>query len=165
MSSPAAESPGIDLRSETMADAARAWPCLAPLSDFYPDFDRWYWQTVVPGLADGTRALRLVERDGEIVGALIAKRDDDERKICCLWVRDDRKGRGYGVRLIKEAIEWLGTPKPLVSVPEERLAEFAPTFAGFGFVLTEAVDSAYRPGRKEFVFNGRASLSRLESSA
>jgi GNAT superfamily N-acetyltransferase len=97
-----------------------------------------------------------VERDGRIIAVLIAKRGE-EQKLCCLWVDPMFRGSGVGVRLIKEGMDWVGTSVPLATVPEERMPEFSDILERLGFALTEVVESYYRPGKKEFVFNGRLS--------
>ncbi|MFG1371466.1 GNAT family N-acetyltransferase [Xanthobacter oligotrophicus] len=132
---------------------------IAHLSAYYPAFDDWFWGTVVPGASNGTRLVHSVIRDERIVGVLIAKLDVFERKICTVWVDDTCKGTGMGVRLIRQACSWLGTRRPLASVPEERMTEFAAVLPRMGFELTQCLDSFYRTGRKEFVFNGRLSES------
>jgi hypothetical protein len=69
---------------------------LLPLSADYPGIDRWFVLKVVPGLRRGTRYLLPMERDGELVGLGIAKKEEDERKICTVRVaplRGPRHGR------------------------------------------------------------------------
>ncbi|MFG1418756.1 GNAT family N-acetyltransferase [Xanthobacter sp. V0B-10] len=124
------------------------------LSAYYPAFDNWFWGLVVPGTFNGTRLVHTVIRDGRIVGVLIAKLEACERKICTVWVDDAYKGTGMGVRLIRHGCDWLGTSRPLATVPEERMPEFAAVLSRLGFELTECLDSFYRTGKKELVFNG-----------
>lgn len=137
------------------SESAEVYSCLSHLESYYPDFERWYWDTVVPGITEGTRMVRVVRRDDEIIAALIAKRECAERKLCTLWVRPDFVGHGVGVRLIEEGRRWVGEASPLASVPEERMPELGGILVRMGFVLTQKLDSFYRPGKAEFVFNGR----------
>lgn len=143
------------------SESAEIYSCLSHLDSYYPDFDQWYWGTVVPGITKGTRMVRVVRRDDEIIAALIAKREPLERKLCTLWVRPDFVGHGVGVRLIDEGKCWVGDASPLASVPEERMPELGGILVRMGFVLTQKIDSFYRPGKTEFVFNGR--LAKLNS--
>jgi hypothetical protein len=133
-------------------DVLRVYDAVRHFDRYYPDFEAWFWQKVVPGLHDGTRRLETVVRDGELAGLTILK-DADERKVCTLWVADRFVGTGMGIRLLRDSARSLGG-KPLATVPEERIATLGPALIGLGFELTDTVESAYRPGRCEFVFNG-----------
>jgi GNAT superfamily N-acetyltransferase len=144
-----------------LAAATKAYDCISHLSHFYPGFEGWYWGKVVPGVSQGCRLVHVVKREDRIVGVLIAKREAGEKKICTLWVENALKGSGLGVRLIHFACDWLETARPLASVPEERMPELSGVLGRLGFRLTERLDSFYRLGKTEFVFNGR--LSRLQS--
>ena len=135
-------------------EASRAFSALVHLEQMYPGFEDWYWGKVVPGLSNGTRQLFIEERGSRIIAAVIAKAEGAERKLCTVWVHPAYTGQKIGVRLMDEAKSWLGTNKPMISVPEERVEEFRSIFIRWGFELTQVLDSYYRPGRKELVFNG-----------
>lgn len=136
------------------SQAVRAYAALNRLSDVYPGFESWYWTKVVPGLLEGTRELFIEQHAGKTIGVVIAKAAATERKLCTVWVDNRFAGCGLGGRLMRQAMEWLGTERPLISVPQERLAEFWPVFTAWRFDLVQALRSYYRPGRTEYVFNG-----------
>jgi len=138
-----------------LPEATEVYARLQHLDAYYPDFERWYWESVVPGLVDGTRMIRAIRSEDRVVAVLIAKRTDEERKLCTLWVDERFAGKGFGVRLINEGRKWVGTDTPLASVPEERMGELSGILGRMGFVVTEALKSFYRPGKTEYVFNGR----------
>lgn len=142
-------SAGLDL------SPADVYAVLAHLRHFYPDFEAWFWQKVVPGLADGTRKLCVETRGQAIVGVSIAKLNADERKLCTLWVAESARGTGLGERLLRDACKWLGTDTPYATVPAERMDEVVQLFGKPGFQKSEAGEGLYRPGKKEFTFNGR----------
>lgn len=131
------------------------------LVEYYPNFEGWFWGSVVPGLSDGTRYIETVVRHGEIVALLIAKKTVNESKLCTLWVDPQYVGSGMGVRLINAGRRWLGVEKPLATVPEERMPELKGVLEALGFEMTQVVESAYRPGKIEYVFNG--SLAALDA--
>jgi len=135
-------------------DVARAYAAVAHLDGFYPGFEEWFWCKVVPGLGGGTRWLRVVERAGEVVGVAVAKAEGDELKLCMAWVHPRLEGSGLGVRLIREGCAWLGTDRPLATVPEELMPRFAPVLDRLGFTVGQVLDGHYRPGKREFVYNG-----------
>lgn len=58
-------------------------------------------------ITDSPGALLVAERDGEIVGALIAAWDGWRGNMYRLAVRDDRRRRGVGLALIRAGEEYL----------------------------------------------------------
>jgi hypothetical protein len=142
------------LKPEEFSLPVRVFKALSHLEQVYPGFGEWYWAKVVPGLRDGSRCI-FVQQSNQINGIVIAKRSNDERKLCTVWVNRRLIGRGLGTTLMRRAMSWLGTTRPLITVPEERLAEFQPSFRRWEFSLDDVVDSLYRPGCLEYVYNGR----------
>lgn len=134
---------------------ASVFDALSHLEETYPGFGRWYWEKVVPGLGDGTRMALQATCGGAVEAVMIAKRTTGERKLCTLWTSDRVRGEGVGASLLSEALGWLQDSSPLMTVPEERMPQFRRILRGQGFSLTGIVDSMYRPGAKEYVFNGR----------
>ena len=135
-------------------EAERLWPALAPLKSAYPGFGMWYWDKVVPGLLRGTRHLFRIGGTASPSAVAIAKREAGEAKICTVWVAEAERARGHGRLLLEETIEWLGVDHPLFTVPAERYLEFEPLMRRFSFVETARVESLYRRGVVEHVFNG-----------
>jgi len=131
----------------------RVFSSLAHLEEMYPGFGQWYWTKVASGLRDGSRRI-FVEGNNEITGVVIAKRSRAERKLCTVWIAPQFAGQGLGTRLMRNAMSWLGTTRPLITVPEERLAEFQPSFTRWRFSLHQVADSLYRPGHLEYIYNG-----------
>lgn len=144
---------GDSLALEVGSRTAEAWHSLSFLRATYPDFQSWYWGTVVPGIAYGERRLFVEKRGERLSGLVIAKRTD-ERKICTIWTRPDMRGRGVATRLVRDALEWLDTDRPLVTVPEETVRNFDRLFRVFGFEYRYAVARYYRDESVEHVFNG-----------
>ncbi|MBF0375057.1 MAG: N-acetyltransferase, partial [Alphaproteobacteria bacterium] len=66
-----------------MTDGEReALAFVLPLSPDYPGIERWFADTVVPGLRAETRRLVRIERHGRIAALGIAKDEGGEAKIC-----------------------------------------------------------------------------------
>lgn len=142
-------------RTIDLIDCAYAlWPVLYPLETVYPGFGRWYWDKVLPGLATGQRGLFLIGSASKPKGLAIAKRDHAEPKVCTLWVAPSERGHGLGRELLEEAIEWVGVDRPLFTVPQERYDELLPLTRKLGFHETAQVESLYRAGVVEYIFNG-----------
>ncbi|GEL44822.1 hypothetical protein MEX01_54130 [Methylorubrum extorquens] len=135
-------------------EAEKLWPTLSHLEGTYPGFTSWYWNKVMPGLSRGTRHL-LWEGSLDAPSAVaILKREGGESKICTAWVAESERKRNLGRRMLEESIDWLGEARPLFTVPAERYAEFEPLMRRLGFVETARIESLYRPGVVEHVFNG-----------
>jgi GNAT superfamily N-acetyltransferase len=126
---------------------------LLGLESVYPGFRSWFEGKVVPGLYRGTRRLFTVMNAGRPIGIAIAKREE-ERKLCTVWVHEEYRREGVAWALVERAIEWLGTERPLFTVPEERLSEFQGILRRRCFEHAESAMAYYRPGKVEHVFNG-----------
>ena len=89
-----------------------------------------------------------------VAGVAIAKRTSSEQKLCTLWVAPETRNDGLAARLADEAFDWLETTKPLFTVPDVRIKEFARLLNCWDFVETQVVEDMYRRTSREFVFNG-----------
>jgi len=132
---------------------AEALSFLLPLSTDYPGIEQWFSTKVVPGLRDGSRTLLRVERQGGLVGLGIAKKEDNERKICTVRVAPSHVGRGIGVRIFDSLLKWLDEDKPLLTVNDNKLPMFERIFEYYGFNLTSHTEGLYLPSSVEVGFN------------
>lgn len=131
---------------------------ISGFSRYYPDIDDWFASKVIPGMFDGTRRV-IVKSDSQFIrGLAILKNDSVERKICTLWVHPSQRGVGLGQRLVDESTEWLACKDPLISVPQEMNNNFNRLLCRNGFELRQRIRDAYRPGRYEFVYNGKLDI-------
>lgn len=130
------------------------------LRDFYPEFDKWLAERVVPGLKTGERSILMEYRQGQLAALAILKDADEEKKLCCLRVLPGFQDTGLGYRMFEKAFDQLETRSPLLSVAEERLPVFKRLFDHFGFELAGTHHGLYREGRMEFAFNGALMLPR-----
>lgn len=129
----------------------------AGVESFYPDFRNWLADKVLPGLVTGERFCLGAMNDGTLVGIAIGKVSGPERKLSTLWVEEGSRRAGFGESLAQAAFERLGTPTPLFTVPEEILPDFEGALRRWGFRLSAIRQDAYRPGAREYHFNGLAS--------
>ena len=129
------------------------WYELRHLESVYPGFGSWYWKKVVPGLSDGSRKILTSTAGGALSGIVIAK-SQSEKKISTVWVPNEFRGRSIARNLMQDALDWLGTTKPLFTVPDERTREFTGLVREFGFEYCSTETDYYGIGRLEHVFNG-----------
>lgn len=121
-------------------------------SVYYPQFDTWYFQKVIPDLVLGRRKIITETREGNIVGTAIVKLSE-ELKLSTLKVNDHYENRGIGLKLFEKSFELLDTNKPFLTVSEERLPLFQKIFKYYDFELTSVCKDVYRAGKREFFFN------------
>jgi hypothetical protein len=122
---------------------------------YYPDFQKWYYQKVVPGIFSREREIIVEKRGDEIAGIAILKKKSMEQKLCTLRISHEFQNKGIGLRLFERSFESLQDEKPFLTVSEEKLHEFKRIFDYFGFQLTSIHDDLYRVGKKEYFFNER----------
>lgn len=136
-------------------DAFRAFEVMRGLDAYYPDFDEWFVNKAVPGIVAGTDGLILAEDGSRIVGVALWKETPEETKLRCVRVLPSHRRRGVGLRLIDRALAAMKLKRPVFSVAEEMIHEYARIFVNrYGFTVTKVEKGLYRPGRLEYVFNG-----------
>lgn len=150
-------------RSDRLIDASFAWNLLRELGEFYPGLSDWFWNKCVPGIVAGQGVLLLAEDDErpagqQIIGIVLGKKgsDTEETKLRCVRVIPEYQCRGVGILLIDRALQELGTQQPFCSVSEEMFHDYARLLINhYGFRVTRVERGLYRPGKLEYVFNGR----------
>jgi GNAT superfamily N-acetyltransferase len=132
---------------------------LLPLSPDYPGIEHWYVRKVMPGQREGTRKIIRIERQGRLVAIGIGKKERSEYKICTVRVAPEYFGRGLGIRLFGELMDWMETDRPHLTISESKLVTFASIFSRFGYQLTSTHNGLYRPGRVELLYNEATALA------
>jgi hypothetical protein len=145
------------------ANFERIYSELGQLEALYPSFHAWYWDKVVPDTMSGNRKIFISLTQEKISGIVIAKRTQSERKLCTIWTPRSFRHSGVATRILRNAIDWLGSERPLISIPEDRISEFRPLVTRWNFSCTQVLRSYYRPGMIEFVFNGCLSTACRDS--
>lgn len=120
----------------------------------YPKFDEWLRSKVIPGIALGERTIIVEQRLGTVVGLLILKHTDAERKLSTLRVRPNFENKGLGLKMFELAFELLGTERPLLSVAKATKPKFDRLFAHFNFEQNAEYEGLYSPKAIELSFNG-----------
>ncbi|NTF17224.1 hypothetical protein G6L37_02110 [Agrobacterium rubi] len=140
-------------RISTDIDAMSLIGRLRELEDIYPGFSDWYCGKVIPGLAGGSRSVIVEMSDAGVVGIAICKREPTELKLCTLWRDSATSGTDTSKRLVRASMDWLGTTRPLFTVPSDRIARLRPILNDIDVGKGVCIGSVYRPGVDEFVFN------------
>lgn len=134
--------------------ALSALPFMSGLDQFYPGFETWFMQKVLPGVVSGKDTLLLALEGEKIAGVALGKRSAEEVKLRCVRVAPAFQSSGLGIRLIDKSLELLEHEKPRCTVSEELLGGYSRAFIKrYGFALTDVRKGLYRPGKLEYCFN------------
>lgn len=112
----------MDYKIQTVHNAADDLPLCKeiveltrPVRKTYPEYGKWLEEKFFPGLKDGSRIIIAAKDEtGRLAGTILLKKTAEEKKICCLFVRQDCRGRGIAGKLMQESLEVLQTDKPLL---------------------------------------------------
>lgn len=141
--------------TQSLVDCYRAFPLVANLDTYYPDFSNWYWNKAVPGTMTGSDFVVLAEDGDEVVGAALAK-GGEASKLRCVRVLPRLKGRGLALHLIDRALTRLGSDRPELTVPEELIHDYSRMLVNrYSFSLEHIAKGLYRPGKLEYQFNSQ----------
>lgn len=123
----------------------------------YPKHKEWYFTKQLPAIVGKERNILFVrnpKNQDEIISMACLKRDEEEQKICTLYVSDKCRGLGIGTLIVEKSMEWLGTTKPLITLADYKLEMFKPMINKYDWELTEIVSGLYNDRSQELCFNG-----------
>ena len=87
---------------------------LIGLRDYYPEFSNWFDSKILPNI-NKSREIFLAYNSNGFGGALITK-NDKEKKICTLFVREENRYNRLGSDFLRIASEELETYKLPITV-------------------------------------------------
>lgn len=126
------------------------------LNGTYPGYKEWFYDKQIKGCLTPNRNIIFIKNeDGKIIALSCLKKDDEEKKICTLFVSDEYRKLGLGSLLFEESMKFLETTKPLVTFTEDKLPMFEKIVTKYNWELTEIVNGIYNDGIREFCFNGQ----------
>ena len=124
----------------------------------YPKHKSWYFEKQLPEtIANDERNIlfaRNPENENEIIAMACLKRDDEEKKICTLFVDNKCRGLGLGTKIIESSMDWLETKTPLATIADYKLEMFRPIIKKYDWKLTQIVSGLYNDRASELCFNG-----------
>lgn len=123
----------------------------------YPNHRNWYINKQFPGIFGEQRNIlfaRNPENPDEIISMACLKKDEEEKKICTIYVSEKCRGLGIGTAIIEESMKWLGTRKPLITIADYKLGMFEPIIRKYNWELVESVSGLYNDNYQELCFNG-----------
>lgn len=137
------------------------------ITEDYPDHCWHFYHKYVPGLFNGSREIIACRVDGRIVAVAFLKKtlgptelgpnghSDIERKLSTLYVDPQYRKSNLTHELLQHCFAWLETTKPLATITEYKLSQFADIIQRYGWVGTQVLEVGYyNENFKEYVFNG-----------
>ena len=151
---------------EFMDLATRIYMITDFICEDYPRHKEWYFTKQLPAIVGDERNIlfaRNPENPNEIISMACLKKDNEEQKICTLYVSDKCRGLGIGTAIVEESMRWLGTTKPLITLADYKLEMFRPIINKYGWELTEIVSGLYNDRAQELCFNGTLTKNNEET--
>ena len=137
------------------------------ICDDYPKHKEWYFTKQLPATVNSDERnilfVRNPENYNEIISMACLKRDEEEQKICTLYVSDKCRGLGIGKAIVEESMRWLRTTKPFITLADYKLEMFKPIINKYGWELTEIVSGLYNDRTQELCFNGTLTKNNNET--
>lgn len=91
----------------------------------YQEYCKWFFQKSIPRIFTKTGEVIFFLDGLNIVGLSILKKDVNEKKICTLLISEDFQKKGYGKLLLESSFDFLGTSKPLITIPAYSVDKFS----------------------------------------
>lgn len=128
------------------------------LTDFakndYPNHKRWFFTRQLPEtLYSDRRNIFFVKDKDEIIGVANLKKDENEKKICTLYVKSEYQRQGIGSMLVEESMKWLNTKYPIISFTKKSYNICKPFIDKYNWKLTRIIKGLYKEGVEEFFLN------------
>lgn len=116
----------------------------------YPDYYKWFYQKNIPRILNGEGEAIFYLDGFNVVGLSMMKKDELEKKICTLLINEEYRKLGYSKQILEDSFEYLGTDKPLITIPENRLDEFKSIITAYDWMESKIITDYYSP---EVIFN------------
>lgn len=131
------------------------------VKDDYPDYRTWYQTIQIPGIYNGTRNIIIAHIKERIVGFISLKKTSEEKKICTFYVEKNFRRNKIGMLLAAKAVEYLEEDKPLITIPLDKLNEFAHIAAKYDWQISDIKENLYRLNNPEVIVNGELKQENL----
>jgi len=130
---------------ESKRDLVFVRDSLNNLRNYYDNFNDWFDKKVL----SGHRFVFVAYDKENSVGCLILKKDENEKKICTLFVREENRFDHIGGDFLQIAYDTLQTDKLPISISDEVKEEFFNS-RNFNFVCEKEKQSAYKENVTEY---------------
>ncbi len=118
------------------------------MKEKYPKYEKWFLEKVVPDLINKKRNIIIAYKDNNIVGFVNLKKDNKEKCMSNLYIKQSINQKKIWNGLVDESIKWLETYRPKLIVPKEYIASYIPYIIDRDWNLTSLKDN-------DMIFNGK----------
>ena len=119
----------------------------------YPEYWKWFYNKNIPRIITGTGEIIFYLDGLTVAGLAILKKDEIEKKICTLLINEEYRKKGYGKELLESSFDYLGTDKPLITIPTKRIDEFSKIITAYNWQESTRHNNYYS---EEIIFNNYA---------
>jgi len=123
----------------------------------YPKHKTWFYKKQLPETLDekGRRDIIFaIDERKNLLGTAFVKDDDNEKKICTLFVLPNERRKGIGTKLVEKSMQILKTTKPTITLAEYKYPMFEKLIKRYGWVQTDIVTGLYNESFAELIYNG-----------
>lgn len=136
------------------------------VSTDYPKYKSWFYTKQLPETLDLTSGRDIIfaqTEDYGFCGTAFIKQDENEKKICTLFVDESKRELGIGTKLVEKSMEILNTTKPMITIAEYKYPMFKGLIEKYGWEQTEKVAGLYNDCYLELAYNGYLSSPKTDS--
>lgn len=122
----------------------------------YPKHFTWYWTKHIPRVLSGEGDVIFCVMDKQIAGVSFIKFDNEEKKICTIYVSDKFRHKGIATKLLKASFKRLGTTTPLITIADYKIPMFEHIIKKYNWKHTQTLSKGYYNDKyDEIVYNGK----------
>lgn len=125
----------------------------------YQDYLKWYYTKNIPRVLNGTGDIIFYLDGLTVAGLSILKKDLEEAKICTLMINEEYRKKGYSKELLESSFEYLGTDKPVITIPTNRIEEFKSIITTYDWKESIRTNQYLS---EEVIFNAPKKLTKLK---
>lgn len=125
----------------------------------YQEYLKWYYTKNIPRVLNGTGDIIFYLDGLTVAGLAILKKDLEESKICTLMINEEYRKKGYSKELLENSFDYLGTDKPLITIPANRIEEFKSIITTYDWKESIRTDKYLS---EEIIFNAPKKLIKLK---
>lgn len=139
---------------ELMTLANKIYMIIDFMKNDYPNHKKWFFTKQLPEtLYSDRRNILFVKDKDEVIGVANLLKDENEKKICTLYVKSEYQGQGIGSMLVEESMKWLNTKYPIISFTKESYSICKPFIDKYNWKLTRIIKGFYKEDVEELFFN------------